>query len=443
MSNNYGPDDSTQPIGPASHEYPGQQGKLVLGGGSHGPNSEQVSRRPYQYPPSQQGQSGHAYPGQPASRSYNPLTPAAQLGQYGQQGVGPQAPYQPGQLVNGPGPASAKRPKGSRRRKGCAIGCLGMLVVLIVIGIFLGTTIPRLLDFGRAVSTKDPLSTETGYMGTSDRTNLLIMGYGGANHPGGTLTDSLVVTSMIPSTSHTSLVSVPRDLWVQNPPDSGVYSKINSVFSVASNLGQDRIAGGDATAKKVSQVTGLDVKYWMLIDFNGFEKLIDSIGGIDVYVPSTFTSDYPKNDDPNINADWIQVHFDKGNQHFDGVRAIQYARARHPIDNPAEEGDFARSARQQIIIKATLAKMQNVSNWPKLFDAMEALKSVIYTNMSLADLGLFVRKMDLNDPKTAHVSLSVSNVLAYATSDDGQSILSPQNNDWDAISKYVKSQLYT
>src|SRR5579884_1567993 len=194
MSNHYpGSDDATQPLGSPPQNYPGQQGKLVLGG--YGSSNQQAPRRPYQYP----GQPAHA-----------PITPPGQS--YGQQRVATPPPFQPsaqpGQIVGGP----ARRPKGRRRRKGCMIGCLGMLAILVVLGVFLSITIPRVLAFGHAITPPgtDPLATKTNFMNTSERTNLLIMGYGGGKHDGANLTDSLVVTSMIPSTSHTSLVSVPR-----------------------------------------------------------------------------------------------------------------------------------------------------------------------------------------------------------------------------------------
>src|SRR5262249_29253267 len=151
-------------------------------------------------------------------------------------------------------------------------------------------------------------------------------------------------------------------------------------------------------------------------------ELINALGGIDVYVPNSFTANYPKNDDANVDASWITVHFNKGMQHMDGETAIRYARARYVTDNPAEGTDFARSIRQQLIIKTALAKMKQISSWPNLFNAMDALQKAIYTNMSLADLGLFTMKMDLNSPQTARIGLSFDNVLTSSTSDDGQDI---------------------
>jgi LCP family protein required for cell wall assembly len=250
------------------------------------------------------------------------------------------------------------------------------------------------------------------------------------------------VVSLLPQSQHTTLVSVPRDLWVQYPPSSGQYTKINAVYEFGSDNGKNRVAGGDAAAQKISLVTGLNVKYWMSINFTGFRELIDSIGGIDVYVPTSFSSLYPKNDNPQIDASWITIHFKKGNQHMDGETAIRYARAREVLDNAAEGTDFARSARQQIIIKAVLAKVKQISTWPKLFNAMTALQHTIYTNLSFADLAEFTLKMNLNDPHTAHVGLSNQNVLADSQTNDGQYILTAANGNWQAIQDYVKQHLY-
>ena len=306
---------------------------------------------------------------------------------------------------------------------------------------FFAVTAQKVLAFGSAISTQSPLSTQTGYMGTSDRVNILITGYGGAGHDGAYLTDSLVVMSLLPQSQHTTLISVPRDLWVQYPPSSGNYTKINAIYTMASNANANPVAGGDAIVQKVSLVTGLDVKYWMTINFAGFRKFIDAIGGVDINVPDSFTAKYPANDDPNINASWITVHFSKGIQHMNGATAIVYARARYVLDNPAEGSDFARSARQQLIMKAALSKLKDWRNWFSLYGALDALKQTIYTNLSLADLAQFALKMNLNTAR--RIGLTNDNVLMDATSSDGQAILTARNNDWQAIKDYVKQNLFT
>src|SRR5690349_8569334 len=107
MSNYYpGPDDSTQPLGSPPQNYPSPQGKMVLGG--YNSSNQQAPRKPYQYP------------GQLAQASTTPP------GQFGQQRVATPPPFKPGQIAGRP----TQRPKGRRRRKGCMIGCLGMLAIL-------------------------------------------------------------------------------------------------------------------------------------------------------------------------------------------------------------------------------------------------------------------------------------------------------------------------
>lgn len=458
-------DDPTDPVGNPSAPQQGQRGdKLILG--SFQDPSKQPERRPYQYPPSSQGNQANGYPQyQQPQPSYPPQNrppanmPVAErnpgVGHYpnsSYQQASPGGAYTPPQYPNNPGaqrnpypqqgqlPPGAPQQRPRRRRKGCLITGLVVLLLVCIIGVLTITTAQRVLAFGSAISTQSPLSTQTGYMGTSDRVNLLVMGYGGSGHDGAYLTDSMVVMSLLPQSHHTTLISVPRDLWVQIPPGSGQYHKINTAYDFGSNNNANPAAGGNAAAAKVSLVTGLDVKYWLTINFQGFREFIDAIGGIDVYVPDSFTAKYPANDDPSVNPNWIQVHFSKGMQHMNGQKAIQYARARYVLDNPAEGSDFARSARQQIMIKAALSKVKQISTWPSLYNALNALQRTIYTNMSLADLMQFSLKMDLNN---AHrVGLSNQNVLTDATAPDGEYILKPANDNWQAIVDYVKQQLY-
>lgn len=476
MSNNsFDENDPTIPVNPSDVPQQGPQGKLVLG--SFQDEQRRPQRRPYQYQPNQPNQSPQqpnyppqqqGYPQQPPQPQHYgqrqamppfvpqqpahhqsqlpPLSPAQNNAYPNVANPPAQHPGSPGQ----PGLAPVRRTTPPRRRKGCLVGCLVVLLLLFILGAITIPTTQRVLAFGSAISTQAPLSTQTGYMNTSDRINVLVMGFGGGNHDGAYLTDSMIVVSVIPSTHHTTLISVPRDLWVQVPANSGNYGKLNTVYNVGSNGGKDAKAGGAAAVEKLSTLTGLNIKYWMTIDFTGFRDLINAIGGVDVYVPDSFNACYPKNDNANVDASWIKVQFNKGMQHMNGETAIRYARAREPLEvcgkgpsqNLAELTDFGRSARQQIIIKAVLAKAKQTSTWPSLYGAMDALQKTIYTNLSLADLAQFSLKMDLNDPRTQKVGLSNQNVLMDSQSNDGQYILLPQNNNWQAVKDYVKQRLY-
>src|SRR5438876_48533 len=412
-------------------------------------SSRRTSRKPYQFSPQPYQDQADvptvAY--SPRTSIASPVqqvpyhTPPATVNPGAQRY--PNAQPQPPLYVGGSPPpkgrkAGLSQPK--RRGKGCLISAVVVLLLLVILGAIAIPTAQKVLAFGSAISTQSPLSTQTGYMSTSDRVNILVMGYGGSGHDGAYLTDSMVVMSLMPQSHHTTLISVPRDLWIQYPPNSGNYSKINAIYPIASKNNADPVGGADAAAQKVSLITGLDVKYWMTINFAGFRDFINAIGGVDVNVPDSFKANYPANDDPTINASWKKVQFTKGLHHMDGETAIEYARARYVINNPAEGSDFARSARQQLIMKAALSKLKDWHTWPSFFSALDALKHTIYTNLSLADLTQFALKMDLNN---AHrVGLSFSNVLTDGTSSDGQDILLPKNGDWNAIKTYIGQQLY-
>ena len=458
MSNNWStPDEPTRRVPPNPQQ--GQQGKLILGGSNtpqNAPNNQQ--RRPYQYQSqqgqqSQQNQSGQEptqYYGGPQAQQNNQQYQRQPQQNYQGHVQQPNAPVQPNAAPVAP--LTPKQPKRRRnRRVGCGVGCLVVLLLLVIVGTLFVNVAQHVLAFGSAISNQTPLSTQSGYLNTSARTNLLVMGYGGSGHDGAYLTDSLLVVSLLPQSHHTSLVSVPRDLWVQYPPNSGQYTKINSVYEFASNNKANSIVGGNAAAQKISLVTGLNIQYWLTINFAGFKQFIDSIGGVDVYVPDSFNACYPRNDDAAVDPGWIKVQFNKGMQHMDGKTAIEYARAREPLavcnmgqsQNLAELTDFGRSARQQIIVKGVLSKIKQMSTWPKMYAALNALQKTIYTNMSLADLAAFAMKMNLTDPKAAHIGLSNQNVLADAQSSDGQYILQPQNGDWSLIPKYIQQHLYT
>src|SRR5262249_21258972 len=133
------------------------------------------------------------------------------------------------------------------------------------------------------------------------------------------------------------------------------------------------------------------------------------------------------------------IHFNTGSQHMNGETAIEYARARYVTNPPSQGSDFARSARQQQLIRAIIDRMKSPSAWPGLANGLTALQRAVYTNLSLTDLMAFTAKLDLND--AAHVQLTNQNVLTGAQSSDGQDILLPANGDWNAVRQYIANNL--
>lgn len=293
----------------------------------------------------------------------------------------------------------------------------------------------RLLLFANAVST-EPLWAA--HLSPAGEANVLVLGYGGEGHEGAYLTDSLLLLHSDLRSGDTAQISIPRDLWVQIPPDSGRYAKINGAYAYGRGAAGDPVGGGAMATRKVGQVTGLATDRWVTIDFRGFRALVDALGGVDIEVERAFSSQYPANDDPAIDPSWITVSFAAGRQHMDGETAIRYARARY-ADTPEEANDFARAQRQQRLVAAIGARLRQPVHWWRAFAVMNALQPALQTNLAPADLLVLFLRADTGG--ATRIRIDDSNVLVNATSSDGQAILQPRGGDYEVIARYIREQL--
>ena len=200
--------------------------------------------------------------------------------------------------------------------------------------------------------------------------NILLLGIGGGTHEGPDLTDTLIFAHVNPTAKSVELVSIPRDLWI---PD--ISQRINTAYSI----GQDKDKKGKILSRAVVQkVIGEPVDYVFVLDFQGFVKLVDYLGGIEVDVKRDLTDlEYPiegkENDTCGHKEEELlllstassqleafpcryrKVHFEKGLTHMNGNQSLDFVRSRHAI---GEEGnDFARSQRQQETITAIEKKV--------------------------------------------------------------------------------------
>lgn len=183
----------------------------------------------------------------------------------------------------------------------------------------------------------------------SDRINILLLGMGGAEHEGAYLTDTIILASFKPSTNQISLFSIPRDLLVPIPGYG--WQKINQAYA----LGKTKEGNGEKLASLVvSDILNLPVHYFVVIDFSGFEEIIDALGGIEIEVERSFTDFFY----PAPNFQYQTVSFQKGWQMMNGARALQFVRSRHGDNN--ESSDFARAKRQQKVILALKDKIEKI-----------------------------------------------------------------------------------
>ena len=130
---------------------------------------------------------------------------------------------------------------------------------------------------------------------------------------------------------------------------------------------------------KLTQITGIPLSYYAVINFKGFEELIDSFGGIRIHVPETLVDrTYPKDE-----YSTMTIRFESGTQIMDGKSALQYARSRHSTS------DFSRSYRQQQVIQALLRQLTSLSNiaHPSTLSRLyNTFTSYIATNITLSEM---------------------------------------------------------
>src|SRR5262245_22077772 len=148
-------------------------------------------------------------------------------------------------------PQEQQQPR-RKRRVGRWIALVAALLIVAVL--------VRGLIFMGAISTEPLWSVHLAPVGEA---NVLVLGYGGEGHEGAYLTDSLLLLHM--GSGGTAQISIPRDLWVQIPPDSGQYAKINYAYAYGRGEAGDPVAGGQLATHKVEQVTGLSTDRWVTI----------------------------------------------------------------------------------------------------------------------------------------------------------------------------------
>ena len=106
---------------------------------------------------------------------------------------------------------------------------------------------------------------------------MLLLGYGGAKHDGGYLTDSIIVLSRNPEIGNVSMFSIPRDLRVKSPVTKG-YGRINVIFTqFMGRNGKDAHVSASGTKAEVEMMLGMEIPYYATIDFSAFEEVINTI----------------------------------------------------------------------------------------------------------------------------------------------------------------------
>lgn len=198
------------------------------------------------------------------------------------------------------------------------------------------------------------------------RVNILLLGIGGPGHEAPDLSDTIMVVSIDPRTKDVAMLSIPRDLWVPIPGYGS--AKINAAHAYGEMYKNKVPGGGPALAKEtVSKMLDLPIHYFVRVDFTGFQKAIDAVGGIDVVVDEAIN-------DRSYPCDGLRGYcpfvLKAGPQHMNGSTALKFARSRYSTS------DFDRAARQQKVLVAFRQKaldLQTLTNPAKISSLIGAV----------------------------------------------------------------------
>lgn len=194
-------------------------------------------------------------------------------------------------------------------------------------------------------------------IGRGEVVNILLMGIDARQGEQKARSDTMIVASLNYELGKIVLLSIPRDTRIEGRDRTG---KINMV---------NQLQGPEESCKEVSRLLGKDVDYYVLTNFQGFEQMIDTLGGVDMYV------------DINLRSYSNGVFLEKGDRHLNGKEALTYARFRE-----TQEGDIGRTARQQRLLKALvqrISRKETVSHLPRL---LAQFRENVQSNVSLSDI---------------------------------------------------------
>lgn len=235
----------------------------------------------------------------------------------------------------------------------------------------LSSSLPKaMVDF--VFAKEEPLDGEF-----NGRINFLFLGIPGQKNPAPYLTDTILFVSFFPENRKTYFVSIPRDLLVK-VPNTEKYSRINSLYLYG--LLQDPANPINFLKNKIEEITGQEIHYFAVIDLVFFENVIDSLGGVEVYLEHDLYDPNFPGDDFSFNPFFLK----KGFHVLDGKTAVKYIRTRYSL-----YGDFDRAKRQREIVESIIGKIQNLNpifDFKTYIDLYNNFNSHFFTNLTYSDL---------------------------------------------------------
>lgn len=276
------------------------------------------------------------------------------------------------------------------------------ILLLIIIWFFIVSNINFInLDIlNNSKTNKDFITSGTGTNSNKiNKINILIVWIWWWNHDAPNLTDTIILTSIDFNTKIISMLSIPRDLYVDNI--NWTTWKINKIYASNSSKNDSKKTWMEELSKKIEEITNQKIDYFVNIDFNWFIKLINTLWGIELIIDKQFTdAKYP-----DWNWWYKTVTFKKWTWLFDWDNALKYARSRHSTS------DFDRNLRQQQIIDAVRNKLTAwffLSSPLKIKELYNIFNKYIFSNIDLQEILKLAIKLKTSNFKLQSFNLNDS-----------------------------------
>ena len=301
-----------------------------------------------------------------------------------------------------------------RRRRAWRIGLVSVLAVVLVLvlgvgalGLWLrhslGSKIETIDDPFSAISTRAPQQS----VGANQKpaTNILVLGSDSrisAGDPsqweaGAQRTDAIMIVQVSGDRQEVSVVSIPRDTWVEVPGYG--QAKINAAYSYG---------GPSLTIQTVEQLTGVHIDHFVIADFESFEALTDEIGGVVINLKT-----------PQTLAD---TQFPAGAQRLNGAQALAYTRERKSLPG----GDFDRINRQQAWMRAIVSQVLHggiLTDPTRLYGFLSAVVRTMAVDEGFTIDEMQSLAIDLRGLRSRNINFLTIPTAGTGTSEDGQSIV--------------------
>lgn len=274
----------------------------------------------------------------------------------------------------------------SKKKKKKHIGLFIFLIIIIALGIFIAVRLYR----ARGNVLGAILGHDENTLKNLDKLQVLVLGESTG------MSDTIIVASYDPKTQEAALLSIPRDTFIgDDKKHTSVYDKINSLYS-----------NGDTPEKTlaaVNKLTGLDLKYYIIVDTEALQKLVDKIGGVEFDVPIDMDYDDYSQD--------LFIHLKAGVQTLNGDQAEQLVRFRHNNDYSSYsysygDNDLGRMRTQRNFIIATVKQTIRMKNVTQIGNIIDIFKQYVKTNLDfnhVKDYIPYAIKINTDDIKAAQL----------------------------------------